>query len=204
MDHIKFNGIPIIVIDNFYDDSELKLIWEELELFTYSHKLLPPSQTGSAISEWTKKPEKRNGGLVLDDVWANRRELSNILTVNRKIFKNNMEILRKGSSWFFRIFQCSNDWTYLSYYEDRDHYPMHDDNSSVTVLSWFYKEPKRFRGGDLIVQDSEDRMKIEVLNNRTVIFPSGLKHSVERVSMDSCYANQKLGRYCLTQFLHNS
>ena len=204
MDHIEFNDIPIIVFDNFYNDSELTLIWEELEFLTYSHKLLPPSQTGTAVSEETKEPVKTNSGLLLDSVWNNRRELSNILTVNRKIFRNNLEMLRTGPSWFFRIFGCGSDWTLLSYYENNDHYLMHEDRCSVTVLSWFYKEPRRFEGGDLIFHDSGKTMKMPVQNNRTVVFPSGLKHSVEPVRMDSCYENQKLGRYCLTQFLHNA
>ena len=188
----EFYNIPYIVVDEYYSDSELDLIWEELEFFTYSHKLKGPKETSGA--------DKNNSGLFLDEVWRNQRELSNILSVNRKIF-NDLDILRQSPSWFFKHFECSRDVTLLSYYEDGGYYRPHTDNFAVTILSWFYKKPKVFEGGNLRFHMGSDIEEITVVNNRTVIFPSCLMHSVTPILMEEQYQRQKLGRYCLTQFL---
>jgi len=191
----EFYDIPYIVIDEYYNDSELDLIWEELEFFTYSHKLKDPETTQEAYHG-----AKKNSGLFLDQVWSGQRELSNILTINRKIF-NELDILRQNPSWFFKHFECTSDTTLLSYYEDGGYYKPHRDNFAVTMLSWFYKKPKVFEGGNLRFHMGSDFEEITVVNNRTVIFPSCLIHSVTPIFMEDQYQRQKLGRYCLTQFL---
>jgi len=194
--------IPVIILDNFYDDSELTLIWEELEFLTYSHKLLPPDQTGSALNqEDHETPLKSNSGIFLDTVWANQRQMSNILNVNRKIFNDDMKVFKDSPSWFFREFRCLLDHTLISYYEQGDYYKPHKDNSYVTALSWFCREPKRFSGGDLRLHSEHDMGEVEYANNRTVIFPSCISHEVTPVVMDKKYYNKRLGRYCMTQFL---
>jgi hypothetical protein len=43
-------------------------------------------------------------------------------------------------------------------------------NRRITILNWFFKEPRSFDGGDSFFP-SQDK-KIELKNNRTVIFPS--------------------------------
>ena len=200
---LLLNGeIPVIILDNFYDGKELDSIWEELEFFTYSHKLLPGSQTGTAQNQDTEAPLKENSGLFLDVVWNNQRQLSNILTVNRKIFANQSEVIRQSSHWFFRHFSCTADHTLISYYEHGNYYKPHSDNSIITVLNWFCKEPKSFSGGDLKLHINGKVGEIEFVNNRTVIFPSCIPHEVTPLEMKSQYFNQKLGRYCMTQFLN--
>ena len=201
MDRIELNHeIPVILIDNYYNDDELKLIWQELEFLNYSHKLLPPSSTGAANDNDTTLL-KNNSGLFLDTIWNNQRQLSNILSVNRKLFENDMEILRQSPSWFYRTLVCTEDNSLLSYYEDGDYYQEHRDNAAVTVLSWFFKEPKCFSGGDLRLNLLGEIHEITVKNNRTLIFPGAIPHSVTPVSMSEENKNQGLGRYCLTQFL---
>lgn len=201
MDHIDIelkSGIPVQIINNLYNDEELRLIWEELEFLTYPHKLLGPNDTNSATENGVI--QKNNLGIFLDDIWQNRN-LSNILMMNRKIFENNMEVLRRSSSWFFQNFTCNTDTTLLSYYENNDYYKPHYDLAVVTVLTWFFREPKCFDGGDLILWDQDEKHVIEVMNNRTVVIPSFLIHEVTPISMKEQYQGQKLGRYCMTQFL---
>jgi len=85
----------------------------------------------------------------------------------------------------------------ISYFENSDYYEPHHDCACITVLSWLYREPRRFSGGDLII---ENDLKVDCLNNRTIVFPSILKHEVTKIRMDKRDMNQNLGRFCITQF----
>ena len=192
--------VPVIVLDNFWTDEEIRLIWEELEFFTYFNKLQNPENTETATLDG--KPLKNNRGLFLDDVWLSNRNLSNILQVNRKIFNNDMEILKKSPSWFYQMFICERDTTLLSYYENNGYYKPHADSASITILHWFYKEPKKFEGGNLILHYNGNQKVIDVGNNKSVILPSTVVHEVTPITMEEQYQNQKLGRYCVTQFLN--
>ena len=72
---------PHIVIHDFYDDEELKLIWEELNFYTKPGKLVSADKYGGIVGMTDSK------ALMLDDVYPKAyRNLSNILTVNRKVF----------------------------------------------------------------------------------------------------------------------
>ena len=72
---------PHLILYNFYNDNELKLIWEELNFYTKKDKLLEAKDYGGI-------PEKTNSKAIwLDKVYLDKyRSLSNILTVNRKMF----------------------------------------------------------------------------------------------------------------------
>ena len=67
-----------------------------------------------------------------------------------------------------------------------------------TALVWFYKEPKRFTGGDLTFTQSQQT--VECKHNRMILFPSYYLHAVDEVSMEYKYRGKGLGRYCLTHF----
>ena len=96
--------------------------------------------------------------------------------------------------------ETNSDSTMISYYEDGDHYGAHWDSATTTILRWFFKEPKKFKGGDLFLGDNN--IKIECKQNRAVIFPCFLNHSVNKIEMfDDVNSNDKLGRYCITHFL---
>lgn len=201
--NIKYfnNKFPYTIIDNFYDDRELDLIWEELNFLCYYDKLDSPEQTGSAFDfnfeTQTKEHLKNNYGFFLDDIYL-KRSLSNILKCNRKIF-DNKQVFENHPSWFFKHFSCNHDRTLLSYYENNGIYKFHSDSAYVTCLSWFYKEPRVFSGGNLEFETGET---IELKNNRFILFPSMIKHSVTKISMEENYSNKKLGRFCITQFLY--
>jgi predicted 2-oxoglutarate/Fe(II)-dependent dioxygenase YbiX len=68
-------------------------------------------------------------------------------------------------------------------------------------LTWFYQEPKKYEGGDLILKDEDDILNIESLNNRLLIFPSRIWHQVTPIKFNGTKMTD--GRYCMTQFLHH-
>jgi hypothetical protein len=183
--------VPHCIVRNYYTSEELSGIWSELDFL--NGKLSPPEQTGTAIGT-DGKPKKRNKGAFIDDLYM-KRELSNILKFNRKIGfpEINRNIL--GRNWFYNYLKPSDrlkDRTLVSYYEDGDYYEPHTDSAMVTAISYHWKEPKSFEGGDLYFGD----YKVPIENNCLLIFPSCTEHEVKRVTGH--------GRYAITQFLNYS
>lgn len=194
--NLSFAGPGIAIIEDFYDDNELKLIWKELDYLNSKGKFLPPEKTGAA-----RDPKgnivKRNKGLFLDEFYANRN-FSNILSINRKIWTV-IQDLEKDSLFFRYLISCNADATLVSYYENNDYYKKHTDTSVYTILSYFYKEPKKFSGGNLILTDYD--VDIEVKNNMVICIPSILFHEVSPIIMEQEFLNKGYGRYCMAQFL---
>ena len=195
----NFNDyFPYIIIDDYYNEGELRLIWEELEFLSYPHKLKrATAAVGGATDPDSGKLLKKNFHRYIDGIYC-ERELSNILTVNRKLFADNLEIFKQHPHWFFQNVNINKDYTQVGYYEDSDCYGEHSDSASVTSLTWLYREPKKFTGGDLFL--SSDKIKIDCVHNRTLIFPSMIPHSVNEISMSQDNQNKGQGRYVITQF----
>jgi predicted 2-oxoglutarate/Fe(II)-dependent dioxygenase YbiX len=190
--------IHYIYIEDFYTEEELNLIWLELECYlSIPERLLPPEETGSATDE-DGNIRKENRGVWLDNVYTqDYRHMSNILNVNQKLFRP--EIINQQSSWFFKDAHLNTDGTLISYYEDCGYYLKHNDVSYMTACTWFFKEPKKFTGGDFHFCDYD--ITVECKNNSTVIFPSNLYHSVDTVSIPHEHRNKGYGRFCMTQFV---
>ena len=84
-EHIKadtfVDPFPHAIFHNFYNDDELKLIWEELDFYTKPDKLLDAKDYGGVVTHTNSK------ALWLDKVYQDEyRDISNILRVTRKIF----------------------------------------------------------------------------------------------------------------------
>ena len=193
----NYDPFPFLEIENMYDDDQLKLIWQELEFLNQSDKFESPEKTGSA----KHKGEilKKNTGLYLDDLYKSRN-ISNILTVNKNLFLP--YILEEFSSLCFlyeNIKHTNEDTTLISYYDNGGYYKPHQDHALYSAVTWFFKEPKKFDGGDFYFTDYN--LKIKVKNNKTVLFPSVIHHSVDEILMntDSCSG---YGRYVMAQLLH--
>jgi predicted 2-oxoglutarate/Fe(II)-dependent dioxygenase YbiX len=96
------------------------------------------------------------------------------------------------------IFNCNFDSTLISYYENSGYYKSHKDTAVVTALTWFFKEPKMFEGGDLIFTKTEEEIKVS--NNTVIIFPSHFAHEVTAIKMDGEPFSGNV-RYCMSQFI---
>lgn len=187
---------PFLMVENMYTEDELKLIWNELEFLTHADKLESPDVTATAYDEG--EILKQNHGIFLDFAYRNRN-LSNILKLNRKIFSKKIMDALSSLTFAYGIANIINfDTTLISYYENGGHYKPHHDMAVFTALTWFYRNPKQFEGGDFWFNKYD--YKIEVQNNLTLIFPSFVTHSVDEVRMKTNEMNG-FGRYCMTQFL---
>ena len=56
---------PLMVVNNFYNDFELALIWQELMFYTAPNKLLAAENYGGVVGKTNAK------ALVLDDIYIN-------------------------------------------------------------------------------------------------------------------------------------
>ena len=194
---VKQEPFPHIIIYNYFTEDELNHIWKELKFLTNQNKLLPPSETGSAMIDGVLT--KQNKGLFLDEIFP-KREISDILTYSKKIFENND--LRKQISdngWVFRWWNESigRYVTLLSYYENSDYYDPHEDYSFFTNLIHLFEEPISFKGGELYFPDFD--YTLPNVNNRMFIFPSNLTHEVKPITMNVEEFSGK-GRYTITHF----
>jgi hypothetical protein len=200
--YYEVKGLPVVIIDEYYSDNAARLIWQELcFLNSAPDKFLDPEDTGSA---WTENKDggknylRKNKALPLDLVYSNRA-ISDILSANRKIFtKDIVDQLEKLHVYFRTLDGIGNDATLINYYENSDYYLPHVDMSCCTALTWFFKQPKSFTGGQLVI---EEELKIECVYNRAVIFPSMLKHSVESTVVEPSLVGQNYGRYAITQLM---
>jgi len=186
--------IPFLIIDDTYNKEEQIQIYQELEFLV--DKLQGPDKTGSPILNGKKK---NNKGLFLNNVFSDIN-FSNIVKTNRKIY--NKEIREKlfECHYAYRLFNNTNsDNTLISYYDTGGSYFSHYDETAITVLTWFFKTPKNFIGGDFKFTDFN--LDIEVKNNRTVIFFSSYTHEVSEVTiLDKTVPAS--GRFTVTDFLY--
>ena len=136
---------PLMVVNNFYNDFELALIWQELMFYTAPNKLLAAENYGGVVGKTNAK------ALVLDDIYldyskteedgVNFRNISNILTVNRKLFS--CGVLEK----FSELHGCTSianntnhDTTKIRYYHNNEYYDPHTDSSTqFLAFSYFYR-----------------------------------------------------------------
>jgi len=184
-----------LLIEDLYDPDELNVIWDEIE-YLRPHFVDGDEATYSA--EVDGQSIKRNKGILLDRHFKDNRDESDILKINRKIFTLLKQL--KSGSWFFDEVSCNLDYTLLSYYENSDHYKTHKDAATITALTWFYREPKRFEGGDLKFPDYD--ITVPVKSNGCILFPSKINHAVTPIQMEDQYANKGLGRHTMTQFIN--
>ena len=192
---------PLMVIQNFYNQSELNLIWKELDFYTAPNKLFEAKEYGGVVDRTNAK------AILLDELYKgvknkkNFRNISNILTVNRKLFK--CGVLDK----FSQIHECctlatqsNHDITKVRYYHNNEYYDPHTDSSvHFLAFSYFYKEPKKFIGGDLIFPKYDFKLPCE--NNSMVIFPGWVEHGVRKVTIKDSDYFDGWGRYCISSFL---
>lgn len=195
----NYNPFPFLEIENMYSEEELKLIWQELEFLNQLDKLENPEKTGTASING--EILKKNSGLYLDDLYKSRN-ISNILTVNKNLMS--LHILDTFSSLCFlyeNIKHTNDDTTLISYYDNGGYYRSHQDSALYTAITWFFKEPKKFNGGDFYFSDYDH--KIELKNNKTILFPSVITHSVNEIIMNNKDdVGRGYGRYSMSQFFH--
>ena len=191
-----FNEYPFphVIIENFYNEEELKLIWQELEFYTHPNKLVPAKDYGGIVGSTNAL------ALQLDGIYSKRRELSNILTVNRKLFQSGvLDQFAKIHGCCSIANQSNYDITKVRYYHNDEYYDPHTDKSVQFLgFSYFYKEPKKFEGGDL--EFPQHDLVLPCVNNSMIVFPGWVEHGVRKVKISNSDYFDGWGRYAITSF----
>ena len=195
---------PHLIVEDFYNEKELELIWEELNFYTKPGKLLEAKDYGGVEGMTNAK------ALALDTLYLNYeskggpnyRNISNILNVNRKLFDSGV------LDTYSQIHECCNlkynaDTTKIRYYHDNEYYEPHRDSAFQTLsFSYFYKEPKSFSRGELYFP--KHTYEIPCNNNSMIIFPAWVQHGVNKVKIKESDYYAGLGRYAITNFLYTN
>ena len=189
---------PHLIVNNFYNDEELELIWEELKFYTKPGKLLEAKDFGGVVEKTNHR------ALQLDVIYDGYRDLSNILTVNRKLFTSKiLDVFAEihESCWIAPM--CDYDITKVRYYHDKEYYEAHTDKSfQFLAFSYFYKEPKKFTGGELFFPKHNYELTCE--NNSIIILPGWVKHGVKEIKIENSNYYDGWGRYAITSFFTNA
>ena len=186
---------PHMIVKNFYNESELKLIWEELDFYTKDGKLFDAHEFGGVVDKTNSK------AIWLDKVFSKKyRNLSNILKVNRKLFDSAvLEAFSSIHDCCSIAKFCNYDVTKVRYYHDGDYYEPHTDKTVQFLgFSYFYREPKRFEGGNLIFPKYDYEFNCE--HNSLIMFPSWVEHGVSEISIQESDYFEGYGRYAITHF----
>ena len=193
--------IPHLIIEDFYNEIELsQMIWNELDWMTSPNKLQAPEQTGSAAT-MEGEVVKQNRGVFFEEFFRDAPN-SDIVKCTDKVWTTTicdaMESLTPTFRGFRRAGMCT---TMLSYYQNGDYYLPHIDNTMFTLLVWLWKEPKKWTGGEFILNDRE--YTVPMRNNSAILFPSCYVHSVNQVKLEGespglDYTGN--GRYCISRF----
>jgi hypothetical protein len=196
-------GINAVVIDNFFNENQLKEIMTELKWLTKESVLVGERQLDTAENEYGALASK--SGVFLESVFNNWRHSalisSSVHQMNSKEFHNG---LMSHNELYKTLFYCNHRSHLLSYYQNADYYGAHCDASFYTMLSYFHTEPKKFKGGEIILSSytQEKKATIEIKPNRIVLITSNTWHEVAKLESDANmpkYSGD--GRYCNAIFL---
>jgi hypothetical protein len=187
---------PFLQVNDLYKSDELELIWKELDFLTHPNKLVHGSYTNPEVD--SKGQLLKNNRVHYLDAIYKVRNISSILTLNQKVFMPEIiEPFCNLSFGYSTIKFCNTYDTQLGYYENSDYYQAHRDSACFTALTWLYKEPKQFSGGDLTFTEYD--YKINIKNNMMILFPSFVMHEVDKIIMNNPEFNH--GRHVIAQFI---
>jgi len=186
------NPPHVFVIENFYTEDELNKIWEELDDLYDKNFLDNSSNVGPARTRDGISLKKANGVFLYESKFPN----SNIIKLNKKIKECSLLFAQQDKT-YAKLGECVYN-TLISYYSNGHYYKPHDDQSIFTACSYFFKEPKKFSGGNFILNDFNK--EFEIKNNMVIIFPGKYTHQARKVELKKEFPDY--GRYCISQFFN--
>jgi Rps23 Pro-64 3,4-dihydroxylase Tpa1-like proline 4-hydroxylase len=183
-----------LIIDDFFTEEELVRVWREIDFL--APKLAPPAKTYTSTDK-NGTHLKAGSGLMLDEVYA-QRGASDILQINRKLFSP--EVLNAFASLhpaYAHCHMCDLDNTLLNCYRNGDYYNSHTDKALFSTVTFMFREPRAFEGGDFVFTDYAHT--VETVPNRVVMFPGCISHEVTPLSTNT--DDLQLARYSLAGFM---
>ena len=180
------------IVHDFYTSEEEKLIWQELNYLDLPNKPLLElfeTEDGGSI----------NRSRVFLDSLYRYRNFSKILEINRKIFSTEFTDLIKSNPFSNYLLHSNFDNTLLSYYKNKSSYPEHGDESIISTITTFWRNPKKFIGGDLVFTNHHFYTP-KMNHNSLILFPSFIKHAVSETIIDDENEIAGNSRYSISSF----
>jgi hypothetical protein len=187
---------PFIIVDDWYSQEEEKFVWNEL-IYFYGINQFQKAEENCAEDNGITKAK---GNRLYYDLIFKDKKYSYINKMLYKVRNKDFHKVIEDVMPIGKIFKHTDfDNTLINYYEHGDEYKSHYDYVTFTMLIFFYKQPKKFSGGDLYFE--ENNVTVECKHNRMVLFPGYYLHQVKRVMMSDNDFNSMNGRFSITHFI---
>ena len=201
----SINNFPALIVDDWYNAEEEQCVWKELNFYTNKRTLLRSEQDITTATNKEGESLVKSFRIYPDLIYNPQyRNQSNICYYTEKFRKKEFHSLVSESFGpIYRMFQNTNsEKTLISYYENKDYYNEHCDIFAFTLLIWFYRQPKKYKGGDLVL--TESNCTVENIHNRLIMFPSYYLHKVTPVDFKNSTEEIGFGRYTITHFFYTT
>lgn len=198
--HIKTDKFSFILFENIFNFEEQKSIFKEC-MFLCDPIKLELTERSSAAKRKDGTLMKSNKGLFLEEIYQDRK-YSNYLKLYKKPFELlDMNSVAQQDENFLSYTTTDLDTTLFSYYQENDYYETHIDSSVFTYVFWACSEPRKFSGGELVLDDID--YVVEPTNNSAILFPSKARHTVNKIIMQDKSPFNCQGRFSFATFFGN-
>ena len=165
---VKKGPLEYIILDDVYSDHELNLIRSELRY------LQPYLEAG------VNAPYEAASRIFLDKHYKDDSE-SNIFIMNRRFFNPLLvDKLEQFNSFFGHLKYCSFNRTLINFFKDDEYNERHRDYGILSILTTI--DLGKYENGYMLFEEHDER--IELKNNRTIIFPSCVLHKTTPINAD--------------------
>ena len=196
-EYAEVNKSPVVWVDNLFNAEQIQEMLFEA-MYINSLGILSEGDNSGGATE-NGELLKKNKAVFLEKIYASEPRLSGMIrSVNEKLSDSDLIDKMIEIHPYYSNLINQNGSILLNYYDKSDAYKAHRDTCYITILTWFYQQPKAFEGGDFII---ENDFKIDCKIGRTVFMPSYLLHEVTPVTMPKIEQEKGLGRYSLTLFI---
>jgi hypothetical protein len=205
--YVKGNSsFPYLLIDNWFTGEELGQIWKEIDFLTLKNKLIKSATTADVAKSEDDQPLSNNFRVYPGKHYsATGFKTSPILNSVKKVQDSEFHKLveqtfLKTDTALAKVFSGTNgSTTVIGYYEDSNRYEEHFDQYQFSLITWLYREPKNFTGGNFSI--TKNKTEIECVSNRTILFPGFYFHAVSPVNIINKNLPQS-GRYSISTFFY--
>ena len=195
--------VALYIEDTFTED-QIEFIWRELDFVTNRNamKSWDNSKENLGVDLQT---EKINNVFYPFDRYKDPTAMSPITVFSqRQLFNEEVFSFYESINPVHGLFRHQNHYnTFVSYYQNADKYDYHRDNCCYTMLTYLYKEPKSFSGGEITLKVKDIEETKDIKNNMSIIFPGVYQHKVSPIFMSDEFGKYSTyGRYCISQFTY--
>ena len=195
----KDTRYPFIVVDNWYLPHEEDAVWTELEFYLRNPFIFESADDPQGVAARIHGvSQAKNKRLFLGKLYQQQNTSHINYCLYKQRYSKFNDILLENCLPYYRSFEaCNAESTMVSFYNHDDYYHTHYDCTAWTCLIWMVDESKRFDGGDF--EFTEINHKIELKNNRMVMFPSCFLHKVYPLKFHDI-EDKSIGKYTITHF----